>query len=78
MKNCHVSDENLPFYERKIALFWTKICKSLMGKWADPCDTAIQGQLVKPALQATDLVSPGKNQINIEEDTWSSYQILSW
>ena len=49
-----------------------------MGKWSNPCGTAIQGRLVKPALQATDLVSPGKNQINIEEDTWSSYQILSW
>ena len=22
--------------------------------------------------------SPGKNKFNIEEDTWSSYQILSW
>ena len=53
-------------------------CKRLSGSWADPCGTAIQGQPVKPALQATDLVSPGKNQVNIEEDTWSSYQILSW
>ena len=50
----------------------------LLGKWAVPCGTAIQGQLVKLALQATDLISPDKNQINIEEDTWSSYQILSW
>ena len=23
-------------------------------------------------------LSPAKNQFNIEEDTWSSYQILSW
>jgi hypothetical protein len=49
----------------------------LMGKWADPCGTAIQGQPVTEPEQAPDIPSPFKNQFNIEEDTWSSYQILS-
>ena len=49
-----------------------------MGKWADPCDTAIQGQLVIEPEQAPDIPSPVKNKFNIEEGTWPSYQILSW
>ena len=65
-------------WDSSFVFLWPLSCKRLLGKWADPRGTAIRGQPVKPALQATDLVSPGKNQINIEEDTWSSYQILSW
>ena len=49
-----------------------------MGKWADPCGTAIQGQLVIEPEQAPDIPSPDKNKFNIEEVTWTSYQILSW
>ena len=49
-----------------------------MGKWADPCVTAIQGQLVIEPDQAPDIPSPDKNKFNIEEVTWTSYQILSW
>ena len=48
----------------------------IMGKWADPCGTAIQGQLVIEPEQAPDIPSPVKNKFNIEEGTWPSYQIL--
>ena len=65
------SKVNRPVHWENLAVYL------LMGKGANPCSTARQGRLVKPALQATDLVPPGKNQMNIEEDTWSSYQILS-
>jgi hypothetical protein len=49
-----------------------------MGKWADLCGTAMQSQLLIEPEQAPDIPSPCKNKFNIEEDTWSSYQILSW
>ena len=49
-----------------------------MGKWANPSGTAILGQLLIEPEQAPDIPSPCKNKFNIEEDTWSSYQILSW
>ena len=52
---------------------WLKV-----GKWAELCGTAIQSQLVIEPEQAPDVPSPCKNKFNIEEDTWSSYQILSW
>ena len=48
-----------------------------MGKWANPCGIAIvQGWLVKPALQATDLVSPGKNQFKQSElqNGWKGFE----
>ena len=51
--------------------------ESLVGKWADPGGTAIPGQPVTEPEQAPGTLSPYKNQFNIEEDTWSSYQILS-
>ncbi len=49
-----------------------------VGKWADLCGTAMQSQLLMEPEQAPDIPSPCKNKFNIEEDTWSSYQILSW
>ena len=52
---------------------WLKV-----GKWADLCGTAMQSQLAIDPEQAPDDPSPCKNKFNIEEDTWSSYQILSW
>ena len=42
-----------------------------MGKWADPCGTAIQGQLMIEPEQAPDIPSPFKNQNNIEGATTS-------
>ena len=51
---------------------------SLVGKWADPCGTAMQGQLLTGPEQAPDIPSPFKNQFNIEESISPSYQILSW
>ena len=44
---------------------------------ANPCSTAMQGQLMMEPEQAPDIHIPNKNKFNIEEDTWSSYQILS-
>ena len=40
--------------------------------------TAMLGQLATEQEQAPRTLSPCKNKFNIEEDTWSSYQILSW
>ena len=40
----------------------------LMGKCADPCGTAIQGQHMMESQQAADTLSPSKNQFNIEEE----------
>ena len=62
----------------------TRICNTTnkawlrVGKWADLCGTAMQSQLATEPEQAPDVPSPCKNKFNIEEDTWSSYQILSW
>ena len=39
----------------------------LVGKCADPCGTAIQGQHMIEPQQAADILSPSKNQFNIEE-----------
>ena len=39
----------------------------LVGKCADPCGTAIQGQHAIKPQQAADTLSPSKNQFNIEE-----------
>ena len=41
---------------------------SLVGKCANPCGTAIQGQHMIESQQAADTLSPSKNQFNIEED----------
>ena len=41
--------------------------KYLVGKCADPCGTAIQGQHMIEPQQAADTLSPSKNQFNIEE-----------
>ena len=39
----------------------------LVGKCADPCGTAVQGQHMIEPQQAADTLSPSKNQFNIEE-----------
>ena len=38
----------------------------------------VWGQLLSDSKQASDSLSPDKNQFNIEECQWHSYQILSW
>ena len=51
---------------------------SFIGEWAVPSGTAMLGQPMTEPEQAPELLSPDKNQFNIEETTWISYQILSW
>ena len=50
---------------------------SLGREWADPGDTAIPGQPVAKAEQAPDTSPSAKNQFNIVDPRWGSYQILS-
>ena len=46
-------------------------------EWADPGSTAIPGQPVARAEQASDISPVFKNQFNIEVLQWGTYQILS-
>ena len=50
---------------------------SLGREWADPGGTAIPGQPVAKAEQAPDTSPSSKNQFNIVDPRWGSYQILS-
>lgn len=50
---------------------------SLKREWADPGGTAIPGQPVAKAEQAPDTSPSSKNQFNIVDPQWGSYQILS-
>ena len=52
------------------------IC-SPRGEWADPGGTAIPGQPVAKVEQAPYTSPKSKNQFNIEDVQWTSYQILS-
>ena len=52
-------------------------CYSLGREWADPGGTAIPGQPVAKAEQAPDTSPISKNQFNIVDPRWGSYQILS-
>ncbi len=47
------------------------------GEWADPGGTAIPGQPVATAEQAPNTSPSAKNQFNIVDPRWGSYQILS-
>ena len=47
------------------------------GEWADPGGTAIPGQPVEKLEQAPTSSPSSKNQFNIEDPQWESYQILS-
>ena len=47
-------------------------------EWAVPGGTAIPGQPVAKVEQAPDTSPSSKNQFNIEDIQWMSYQILSW
>jgi hypothetical protein len=48
-----------------------------MGPESEPSGTAMLGRIMEELVQALKIPSPFKNQFNIEENTWSSYQILS-
>ena len=50
---------------------------SFIGEWAVPSGTAMLGQPVTEPEQAPKLLSPDKNQFNIEGGTCPPYQILS-
>ena len=47
------------------------------GEWADPGGTAIPGQPVGESEQAPVSLPKFKNQFNIIDPRWGSYQILS-
>ena len=50
----------------------------LLEEWAAPGGTAIPGQPVAKVEQAPDTSPSAKNQFNIVDPRWGSYQILSW
>ena len=65
------NEENLKF------LFFICIVYSPKGEWADPGGTAIPGQPVGKSEQAPVSSPKFKNQFNIIDPRWGSYQILS-
>ena len=65
---------NLQLDSPRLDIDYTAIKQNVMlkfrritGKWANPCSTAMQGQLLSDPKQASDSLSPDKNQFNIEE-----------
>ena len=65
-----------------IGVFWARFYfllfeNSPRGEWANPGGTAIPGQPVGKSEQAPVSSPRFKNQFNIVDPQWGSYQILS-
>lgn len=83
----HSAGKNDPFrpdnynllYNRRKALsfFYLFVYSPKKGEWADPGGTAIPGQPVGKSEQAPVSSPKFKNQFNIVDPRWGSYQILS-
>ena len=50
---------------------------SPLGEWTNPGGTAIPGRSAAKVEQAPSTSPEPKNQFNIVDPTWGSYQILS-
>lgn len=65
------------FGKGNVCLFFYLFDNSPKGEWADPGGTAIPGQPVGKSEQAPVSSPKFKNQFNIVDLQWRSYQILS-
>ena len=76
LASCHLTQHRMAAIEGK-TFFVIGTRFSPKGEWADPGGTAIPGQPVGKSEQAPASPPKFKNQFNIVDLQWRSYQILS-